>query len=169
MSCKRMIRKPEVMRVTWPGQVRVEPWTEDKSKAVGGFLHRVGAKLSSECRDGTLASAVYYSLRAFAYQKAHETPYLQAAQQASSLVFDAKTNELIAVCLLCGGDDLCGLYHLEVDPKCQRRGIGRAMMRKALATLAEAKVPLMDLWACDGSPGIPLYEELGFVFTGEED
>ena len=135
MGCKRMMRKPEIMAVAWPERLRVDPWTEDKSKAVGGFLHRVGAKLCSEYRDGTLESAVYYSLRAFGYQRAHDTPYLDTAQQASSLIFDLNSQELIAVCLVCGGKDLCGLYHLEVDPKYQRRGIARSMMTKALSTL----------------------------------
>ncbi len=61
---------------------------------MGGFLHRVGAEFCSECRDGTLVSAIYYSYRASAYQKAHETPYFEAAQASPSLVFDRTADTL---------------------------------------------------------------------------
>lgn len=164
-----MARKPEVMSVSWPDDFRVEPWTEDSSKAVGRFLHRVGARLCSECRDGRLESAYYYSYRAFAHMKACETPYFETAQQASSLVFDDHTDDLIAVCLICGEGDHCGVYHLEVDPKYQRQGLARNMMKRALSVLAENQVPEMNLWYCEGSPGLSLYQELGFVHTGNED
>jgi len=103
------------------------------------------------------------------YQRETGTPYLEAAQAGSSLVFDKASGSLVGVCLVCGGDGQCGVYHIEVAPEFRRRGIARNMMKRALSVLAERGVPLLDLWCCDGSPGLLLYEELGFTATGETE
>ena len=169
MAFRRMIKKPEPSVVTWPAGLSIDPWTEGKSKAIGRFLHRVEADLCDECSDGSLASAIYYAGRAIAYQKRIGSPYYDAAQAASSLVSEAATGEMIAACLVCAGEDGCGVYHIEVDAAYQRRGMATAMLRHALNVLAERHVPLLDLWRCDDSPGARIYERLGFELTGETE
>ena len=45
MTCRRMVREPERMDVSWPDGLGVEPWIEDKGTVVGELLHRVSAEL----------------------------------------------------------------------------------------------------------------------------
>ena len=167
MAFRRVMRTAESVDVAWPRQLMVEPWAEDKSEAIGRFLHRVGAELCSECNDGTLKSAVYYVDRAIAYYMENDPDHFRIGFAASSLVFDRNTGELVAVCLLGANEEFGGIYHLEVDPSHQRRGIATCMIGRAMSALAEHGIPQIESWRNDDAPSAPLFEKLEFGLTGE--
>ena len=167
MAFRRVMRTVEPADVGWPADLRVAPWAEDKSKAIGRFLHRVGAELCSECNDGTLESAIRYVDRAIAYYREHGPDYLAVGFASSSLVYDRETGELVAVCLLGANAEFGGIYHLEVDSRYQRRGIATRMICRAMSVLVEHSIPLIETWRNDDAPSAPLLEKLHFAPTGE--
>ena len=160
MAFRRVMRTAESVDVAWPSSLRVEPWTEGQSEAIGRFLHRVGAELCSECSDGTLESAIYYVDRAIAYYKRHDPGHFRIGFASSSLVYDRGSDELIAVCLLGANEEFGGIYHFEVDPRYQRRGIATTMVRRAMSMLADHGIPQIESWRNDDAPSAPLFEKL---------
>ena len=52
---------------------------------------------------------------------------------------------------------------LYVHPDAQRRGVGRALLREALAHADALGVPVVEVTVLDGGPARPLYEAEGFV------
>ena len=161
---RQVARRPQAFPVDWGDRFEVLPWTEDKTGEIGEFLLRMGAESFAdipECADGSPASAMRYVTRAIEYERAD--PHRAAGFAASSLVYDKTTNKLIAVCLVCG----TGVYHLEVDPAYRRRGIATNMLKRFLSVHAERGTPEVHLWRNDDSPGVRVYERLGFAPTGE--
>ena len=167
MAFRRVMRTAERGHVAWPPDLRVEPWAEDKSEVIGRFLHRVGAQLCSECSDGTLRSAIYYVERAIAYYKEHDPDHFKIGFASSSLVYDRGAGELVGVCLLGANKEFGGIYHLQVDPRCQRRGIATSMIGRAMSVLTDHGIPQIESWRDDDAPSAPLFEKLGFELTGE--
>jgi len=161
------MRTAETVDVAWPPDLKVEPWAEDKSEVIGRFLHRVDAGLCSECNDGTLESAIRYVDRAIAYYKRHDPDHFRIGFASSSLVYDRGAGELIAVCLLGANEEFGGIYHIEVDPRYQRRGIAMSMIGRAMSVLAGHAIPQIESWRNDDAASAPLFEKLGFGLTGE--
>jgi ribosomal protein S18 acetylase RimI-like enzyme len=165
MAFRQVAREPEVFDIDWGDRFELSPWTEDKTDDIAEFLLRTGAQSFTEleeCRDGTPESARHYVTRARKYVK-EQLANDHVGYVASSLVYDKTTGELIAVCLCCGWS----VYHLEVHPAYQRQGIATRMLKHALTVHARHGSPEFHLWRHDDSPGVRLYERLGFASTGE--
>jgi len=155
-----------VFEVHWGDQLTVLPWTEDKTENIAQFLLATGTQSFTdlqECSDGTLESARRYVTRAREHMAGK--PEAELGYAASSLVYDAATDRLFAVCLCCGPS----LYFIEVHPDYQRQGIATHMLKRALTVLADGGIPRFDLWRNDDSIAAALYERLGFELTGETE
>ena len=94
-----------------------------------------------------------------------DNPDAELGYAASSLVYEAATGDLVAVCLCCGPS----VYLIEVHPDHQRQGLATNMLKRALFVCAEHGVVQFDLWRQDDSVSVPLYERLGFEPTGEAE
>lgn len=165
MASRQVARKPEVFDVDWGDQFEVLPWTEEKTDDIAEFLLGTGTQSFAEleeCSDGTPESARHYVTRARKYV-GEKLDNDEVGYAASSLVHDKATKKLIAICLCCG----CSVYVLEVHPHYQRQGLATQMLKRALTVHANHGSNEFDLWRQDDSPGISLYEQLGFVLTGE--
>jgi len=165
MAFRQVARQPEVFRIDWGDRFDVLPWSEDKTESISHFLLSTGTQSFAEleeCADGTLQSARHYVTRAREYVKS-ELEGDEVGYAASSLVYDKTKQELVAVCLCCGWN----VYHLEVHPSYQRQGIATRMLKRALTIHAQHGSPKFHLWRNDASPGIDIYEKLGFKPTGE--
>jgi len=167
MAFRQMARKPEVFDIDWGDRFAVFPWTEDKTEEIARFLFNTGSRAFTElreCADGTEESARHYVARARRYVQ-EELQGDEIGCAASSLVYDKANRELIAACLCCGWS----VYHLEVHPSYQRQGIATRMLKHALTVHARHGSPEFLLWRNDQSPGVWIYEKLGFVPTGEAE
>jgi len=166
MTFRQAARKPEAFEIGWGDRYAVSPWTEEKTEGIAQFLLGTGTQSFTElkeCADGTLESARHYVTRARKYMEGKSGADL--GYSASSLVCDTATSDLVAVCLCCGSS----LYFIEVHPDYQRQGIATNMLKRALTVCAEHGVVQFDLWRNDDSIGVPVYERLGFVLTGETE
>ncbi len=167
MALRQLARGTETCAVAWPDGDRAESVAEDDAEEIGALLLRVGHPLHPECESGTPAGATYYVTRLFDYHRADRNYAL--ALRSSTIVREASTGRIVGVCLVGGGgsdgDDF-SIYYIQVDPVHQNRGLGTAMIRRALTVLAEAGVPRFHLWREDDARAASLYDRLGFTPTG---
>jgi len=164
MAFRQVARATETFEIDWGDRFTVLPWSPDKTEAIAQFMLGTGTQSFTdlkECADGTPASAKRYVTRALEYMK--DKPDADVGYAASSLVYDTATSKLVAVCLCCG----TSVYFLEVHPAAQRQGLATNMLRRALTVCKQHGVDRFDLWRCDDSIGVPVYERLGFELTGE--
>ena len=163
MAFRQMARESEVFEVEWPEPFAVRSWADADTEEIAEFLLGTGSKAFAdlwECADGSSASARNYVTRTRDYMRAR--PDAALGDAVSSLVSDNSTGRLVGLCLCCGPS----VYHTEVHPDYQRRGIATCMLKRALTVCAERGVPRLDLWRNDDSMGRPVYERLGFALTG---
>jgi ribosomal protein S18 acetylase RimI-like enzyme len=80
-----------------------------------------------------------------------------------SLSFVAIEGSALAGTILCGHDGRRGLiHHLVVSPACRRQGLGRALVGRALAALADANIQKCHLLVFrDNASGRAFWEALG--------
>ncbi|ASA25151.1 GNAT family N-acetyltransferase [Paenibacillus donghaensis] len=82
--------------------------------------------------------------------------------QASTLVFDKDTGQLIANCRLCLQDNLAAVYSIGVIPAHRGRGLATRMLQRAL-TILKDKYPMLRLYVMEGNDAESVYFNLGFV------
>jgi ribosomal protein S18 acetylase RimI-like enzyme len=81
---------------------------------------------------------------------------------ASTLVYDKKSGQLIANCLLGLQDDYAAVYSISVMPTHRGRGIATLMLKRGL-TLLKDKYPFLRLYVMEGNEAESVYLNLGFV------
>ncbi|MBT2288742.1 GNAT family N-acetyltransferase [Paenibacillus albidus] len=82
--------------------------------------------------------------------------------QASTLVYDKDTGELIANCRLSLQDNQAAVYSIGVIPTYRGRGLATRMLQRALTGLKD-KYPVLRLYVMEGNDAESVYLNLGFV------
>lgn len=82
--------------------------------------------------------------------------------QASTLIYDKDTGQLIANCRLCLQDNQAAVYSIGVIPAYRGRGLATRMLQRALTEL-KGKYPLLRLYVMEGNDAESVYLNLGFV------
>ncbi|MCM3783720.1 GNAT family N-acetyltransferase [Neobacillus mesonae] len=93
-----------------------------------------------------------------------EDPYLtnDILSQASTLVYDKDTGQLVANCRLCLQDNQAAVYSIGVLPDYRGRGLATRMLQRAL-TVIKDKYPILRLYVMEGNDAESVYFNLGFV------
>lgn len=86
--------------------------------------------------------------------------------EASSIIVQKETNEIVGICLVSLWEDLPLIYEIVVLPAFNNQGLGRYMICKAITHL-EAFYPVIRLFVTSGNTAEYLYSNLGFL-SGEE-
>src|SRR5690606_2573657 len=85
---------------------------------------------------------------------------------ASTLVFDNHTNQLIGACLLFLNDKrrtfFPGVFNIGVLPTYRNKGIASSMLKRAL-TILNADYPILRIGVLQGTYAESLYYNLGFM------
>lgn len=94
----------------------------------------------------------------------HEDPNYtnEILNQASTLVYDQETGQLIANCRLCLQDNQAAVYSVGVIPAYRGKGIATLMLQRAL-TIIKDHYPVLRLYVMEGNDAQSLYYNLGFV------
>ncbi|MEY8745172.1 GNAT family N-acetyltransferase [Bacillales bacterium AN1005] len=94
----------------------------------------------------------------------HEDPNYtnEILNQASTLVYDQETGQLIANCRLCLQDNQAAVYSVGVIPTYRGRGIATRMLQRALSVIKD-HYPVLRLYVMEGNDAESLYYNLGFV------
>lgn len=81
------------------------------------------------------------------------------------LAFVARDETGLAGAVMVGHDGRRGyLYHLAVSPRCQRQGIGQALVESCLAALRPHGIEKCHIFVYDGNrEGKAFWEQAGFV------
>lgn len=82
--------------------------------------------------------------------------------QASTLVYDKDSGQLIANCRLCLQDNQAAVYSIGVIPAYRGRGLATRMLQRALTGLKD-KYPILRLYVMEGNDAESVYLNLGFV------
>ncbi|WP_249435974.1 GNAT family N-acetyltransferase [Paenibacillus sp. Marseille-Q4541] len=82
--------------------------------------------------------------------------------QASTLIFDKNTGQLIANCRLCLQDNQAAIYSIGVLPAYKGRGLATQMLKRALSTLKD-KYSVLRLYVMEGNDAESVYLNLGFI------
>ncbi|SHN78002.1 Ribosomal protein S18 acetylase RimI [Paenibacillus sp. ov031] len=85
---------------------------------------------------------------------------------ASSVLVDKKTNEVVGFCLISMWENMPLVYDIAVKPGYSNQGLGRYMLYKAISHL-EGFSPTIRLFVTIGNKADYLYTKLGFL-SGEE-
>ncbi|TVR15180.1 MAG: GNAT family N-acetyltransferase [Planctomycetota bacterium] len=88
--------------------------------------------------------------------------YLERNPECSFLA-EGPSKQLLG-CIFAGHDGIRGsLNHLAVHPQWRRRGIARALVRRALEALTAAEIAMVTLWIYDrNQDGTAFWHALGF-------
>lgn len=94
----------------------------------------------------------------------HEDPNYanEILVQASTLVFDKNSGQLIANCRLCLQDNVAAVYSIGVTPAHRGKGLATRMLQRAL-TILKDKYPLLRLYVMEGNDAESVYFNLGFI------
>ncbi|PQP85436.1 GNAT family N-acetyltransferase [Paenibacillus sp. PCH8] len=82
--------------------------------------------------------------------------------QASTLVYDSETGQLVANCRLCLQDNQAAVYSIGVLPAYRGRGLATMMLQRAL-TMLKGQYPLLRLYVMEGNDAESVYLNLGFI------
>jgi len=92
-----------------------------------------------------------------------QADYSRALEGPSSAVLTGEEAGALIATIMVGFDGHRGwLYYLGVEPECQGRGLGRAMIDAACDWLRERSCPKVELMVREGNPAAGLYEHLGW-------
>ncbi|WP_458123710.1 GNAT family N-acetyltransferase [Paenibacillus sp. Z3-2] len=82
--------------------------------------------------------------------------------QASTLVYDKETGQLIANCRLCLQDNQAAVYSIGVRPAFRGRGLATQMLQRALNAL-KGEYPVLRLYVMQGNDAESVYLNMGFI------
>jgi len=167
-----MIRPTERFDVSWSDEFEAVPVTEEHKMEIAHFYHRTSAPLYHQPSGGNLAESLYDIERYFDYHS-KKSPYKSRYKSryelflaASTLVYEKRNRQLVAICLMAGSDTEGHVFNIFVDPSYRRRGLATRMIKRALTIYAD-EYSHVDLETEKENPARLLYEKLGFVTIDE--
>ncbi|MEK5416432.1 GNAT family N-acetyltransferase [Paenibacillus sp. FSL L8-0708] len=163
--CRWMHRPTDHFEVEWNEELRIEsPQIEDNGMGAKRFiLEEQIAECNFASFDGSLEAT---RRKKFAYEDfipSEEPNYTnEELLTASTLVYDKKSGQLIANCLLGLQDDYAAVYSIGVIPAYRGKGIATRMLKRGLNLLKD-KYPILRLYVMEGNDAESVYLNLGFV------
>jgi len=158
-----MVRSTERFEVHWDDQFEAVSLSEDRKMDIAELYHRTSAPLYGKDEGGNLDECLHDVDRYFDYHRPKALyPVFLAG---STLVYDKKSGQLIAVCLMAGSPTEGHVLNVLVDPAFRRQGIAARMLKRALTVYADTHDKI-DLEVEEDGSGRQLYEKLGFVSIG---
>ncbi|ETT55130.1 GCN5-like N-acetyltransferase [Paenibacillus sp. FSL R7-269] len=162
--CRWMQRPTEYFHIKWEDDLRIESpeveGTEDGGKRF--ILAEEIARCDFESFRGGLDATRRKQFALKDFIPGEDPNYSnEILTQASTLVFDNATDQLIANCRLCLQDDVAAVYSIGVNPAYRGRRLATRMLQRALTTL-KGTYPLLRLYVMEGNDAESMYYNLGF-------
>lgn len=146
-----MIRPTEEFNVQWENEFKIINPKKEHSKDIESLLYEAfGEEHSLEF------------WKQFSQEYFDESKYDGVLNQASTLVYDKKTNELIGACLISQWQEWPLVSQIGVKKSYEGKGIGTRMLKVALSSLKD-HYPVVRLYAMVGGKAEKLYYNLGFL------
>lgn len=163
--CRWMQRPTDHFEVEWNEEFRIEsPQIEDDEMGAKRFVLE---EQIAECNYASFAGSLEATRRKkFSYEDfvpSEEPNYTnEALLTASTLVYDQRSGQLIANCLLGLQGDYVAVYSIGVIPDFRGKGLATLMLKRGLHLLKD-KYPLLRLYVMEGNDAESVYTNLGFV------
>ncbi|WP_054025956.1 GNAT family N-acetyltransferase [Bacillus sp. FJAT-28004] len=163
--CRWMQRPTDHFEVIWDENLIIEsPQIEENEKGTKRFINEDEiARCDFESFKGGFEAVrrKKFSLEDFI---PNEDPNYtnDILVQASTMIYDKNTGQLIANCRLCLQDNLAAVYSIGVIPSHRGRGLATHMLQRALSILVD-KYSILRLYVMEGNDAESVYFNLGFV------
>ncbi|MBP2116114.1 GNAT family N-acetyltransferase [Paenibacillus silagei] len=162
--CRWMQRPTELFQVDWEDDLRIESPEVEGTEAGGKrfILAEEIARCDFESFRGGLDATRRKQFALEDFVPGEDPNYSnEILTQASTLVFDNATDQLIANCRLCLQDQVAAVYSIGVNPAYRGRGLATKMLQRAL-TMLKGTYPLLRLYVMEGNDAESVYYNLGF-------
>ncbi|WP_405106139.1 GNAT family N-acetyltransferase [Paenibacillus sp. FSL K6-1217] len=162
--CRWMQRPTEYFHVNWEDSLRIESPEVEVTEAGGKrfVLAEEIARCDFESFRGGLDATRRKQFALEDFVPGEDPNYSnEILTQASTLVFDNTTDQLIANCRLCLQDHVAAVYSISVNPAYRGKGLATRMLQRALTTL-KGTYPLLRLYVMEGNVAESVYYNLGF-------
>ncbi|MFD0616561.1 GNAT family N-acetyltransferase [Paenibacillus sp. GCM10027629] len=163
--CRWMQRPTEHFDVVWGEEFRIE--TLQREEKSDGSYRYVNEQEITACEYASFAHGLDATRRGQLAKEDH-TPSVdpnytnEVLMNASTLVYDKQTNELVANCRIGLQGDYAAVYSIGVIPAYRGRGLASLMLQRALSEL-KGSYPLLRLYVMQGNDAESVYVKLGFV------
>lgn len=152
-SRRCMIRPTEEYEIKWSDDVCVASVTKDKTEEILSlFTESYVDQEREQSADHEKSLERYFD----------EIHHHKEALEASTLIYDKKSHELIGACLISIWEEWPNVYDVAVKPSFQKKGIAKNMIRRA-STLLKNQYPVLRLFVTLGNEAEYVYEKLGFL------
>lgn len=163
--CRWMQRPTDHFDVTWDDNLIIEsPQIEENGMGAKRFVNEDEiARCDYSSFAGSIDAIRRKQLAFEDYIPAEDPNYTnEILLQASTLVYEKNTRQLIANCRLCLQGNFAAVYIISVLPAYRGRGLASNMLKRAL-TLLKDKYPILRLYVMEGNDAESVYLNLGFV------
>lgn len=163
--CRWMQRPTDHFEIIWDHDLRIEypQIIEDESGTKRFTKEEEIAHCEFTSFAGSLDSVRRKQLNYEDYIPREDPNYTnEILNQASTLVYDKNTGQLIAFCRLCLQGDYAAVYSIGVIPAYRGRGLATRMLQRALTGLKD-HYPYLRLYVMEGNAAESVYYNLGFV------
>lgn len=163
--CRWMQRPTDYFEVRWNERFRIEsPLIEDNGVGAKRFVNEAEI---GHCDFQSFAGSIEATRRKkYVYEDfipSDDPNYTnEDLLEASTLVYDKDTEQLVANCRLCMQDTYAAVYSIGVIPSYRGLGLATSMLKRAL-TILKDKYPFLRLYVMEGNDAESVYFNLGFV------
>lgn len=163
--CRWMQRPTDHFDIAWSDEFRIE-----RPQIIGygqGARRYLQEEEITECNyasfKGSLEATRRSKLSYADFIPSEEPNYTnEVLLEASTLVYDRETGQLVANCLLGLQDDYAAVYSICVLPDYRGKGIATMMLKRGL-NLIRTKYPILRLYVMEGNEAESVYLNLGFI------
>lgn len=160
ISLHYMIRPTEKFILNWEENIIISCPVKEN--------HIEIAKLFHEAYSGGVDDYVKQSIEEHILQvkEFFNEELSSTVKDASILVYDKTTNELIGTCLVGLWDGWPEIFNLAIKPSYRSVGLAEKMIKRALSILKD-EYPVIRLNVLVGNPAEALYDKIGFLVCSE--
>ncbi len=157
ISRRCMIKPTEVYDLIWNEDILITSVIEDKTEEICSLFNE-----SYVLSDSNGETDYEKSLKRYF----EITRNNAAAIEASTLLYDRETNELIGACLISIWEEWPNIYDIAVKSSYQKKGLAKNMIRRA-STVLKNHYPVLRLFVTLGNEAEKVYDSIGFLSGAE--
>ncbi|MDR7857867.1 GNAT family N-acetyltransferase [Tissierella sp.] len=153
-SRRCMIRPTEEFEITWSDEYKIVSATKEHKDEICELIVEAFETGIDSRNDSEIKNQLQYYF--------DKNPEDSLVNRASTLIYEAKTNQLIGACLISIWEEWPNVFDIAVKPSFQKKGLAKNMIKQALTILKE-QYPVLRLFVTLGNDAESLYHKMGFL------
>jgi len=159
LSLRCMIRPTEKFNLDWDGNYKIFCPVKEKDLELAKLFYEAYSDGIDDYAKQSVEQHII-DVRSFLNEKFQE--YNETIKNASAVVYDKDTNELVGVCFITLWEGWPYLSNIAVKPTHRGKGLAEKMIKRALNILKD-EYPVIRLDVLVGNSSESLYYKLGFL------